>query len=244
MRVKPKVCVVDEELQVQVGWETSLSKEAALYYYKDFNELLEEAGKDEKLLPSFDCLIIGRYFKESGLDVCSSPVIDTLREKGVGAIFLNWQGYLTKEEIDSRFDGRLFNRYGVRWQTLRSRIQKIKNKKSVTGAGQAAPRKEPESLASPKSGVPVSKGDAVASFRSKPQRCQDLLRSMARKAGGRHKERLEYYASQNHQEGIALLEAIYNRLMTSSQGNTNCPSQYINSSPVVAKSILKQALFG
>ena len=238
MRVKPKVCLIDEDPQVQLGWEKALNKEASLEYYKDCQELLDAAGNDASLLHSFDCVIVSRYFKQTGVDVCESPLIAELRNQGVGAIFLNWQGYLTKEEIDSKFDGRLFNRYGVRWQTLRSRIQKIRNKKApltrVSKADEpAAPKASPSKVSLPSQ-----------MFQSKPQRCQDLLRSMARKAVGRHKEKLEYYAAHDSKEGIALLEAIYNRLLTATDSSMNCPSRYINTSPVVAKNILKEALYG
>ncbi|MCB9228943.1 MAG: hypothetical protein H6618_04960 [Deltaproteobacteria bacterium] len=260
MKVKAKVCVVDEDDQVRAGWEQALNGEITLLLCRDFDQLMEEAGQDASLLASLDCLITGRYFEASGLDICNSPLIKTLRNAGVGAIFLNWQGYLTKEQIEASFDGRLFNRYGVRWQTLRSRVQKIRGKQPQTALSpegveelsqngakkgthksrsSAAEKKQEE-----KARARQTAAAAAAAVRTKPQRCQELLRCMATKAAGHHREKLEYYASHNHQEGIALLEAIYNRLMISSQGEERCPSRYINSSPVVAKSILRQALFG
>ena len=257
MKDKPKVCIVDDDCQVKVGWEASLGRDAVVCYYQDFGSLMKAVDRDRQLPSSFECLITGRYFKHSGLDVCNSPVICMLRDKGLRAIFLNWQGYLTKEEIGSRFDGRLFNRYGVRWQTLRSRVQKVLSRSSAQEAMESAA--EVRQLSAPEGGAAVFRapmlqvsdqpaysrsGEAGLVFMSKPQRCQELLHSMAMKAAGRHKERLEYYASQNHKEGIALLEAIYNRLMTCVHEGDNCPSRYINSSPIVAKSILKEALFG
>ena len=239
MRVKPKVCLIDEDPQVQLGWSKALNKEATVECFNDYRELLLARDKDVSLLSSFDCVIVSRYFKKTGIDICESNVIAELRTHGANAIFLNWQGYLTKEEIDAKFDGRLFNRYGVRWQTLRSRIQKIKNKKAPL-TGQA----KPEEVGQIARNTQVKSPSVSDVFQSKPQRCQDLLKIMARQAIGRHREKLEYYAVHNSTEGIALLEAIYNKLLTSTDNSTNCPSKYINSSPVVAKNILKKTLFG
>lgn len=240
MRVKPKVCLIDEDSNVQLGWEKALNKEAVLFYYKSSHDLLAAISNDPELLPSFDCVIVSRYFNDPEIDVCDSPFIDDLRLRGAGAIFLNWQGYLTKEEIETKFDGRLFNRYGVRWQTLRSRIQKIRSKKLPNNKQQINKREAVSSHIK----VPMGKISANSLFLSKPQRCQELLKTMSRNAGGRHKEKLEYYAVHDHGEGIALLEAIYNRLLTAKENSINCPSKYINSSPVVAKNILKEALYG
>ena len=240
MRVRPKVCLIDEDPQVQLGWTKALNKEATVSCFADYQELLKSMEQDASLLSSFDCIIVSRYFKKMGIDICESSVISDLRSQGANAIFLNWQGYLTKEEIEAKFDGRLFNRYGVRWQTLRSRIQKIKNKKTPLTIGVS--KSEDNGLSSKPTPTKTTNVNDV--FQSKPQRCQDLLKSMARQAIGRHREKLEYYAVHNSSEGIALLEAIYNKLLTNTDNSTNCPSRYINSSPVVAKNILKTALYG
>src|SRR4051812_28794109 len=122
MRGKPRVCLIDEDAQVRQGWEAALEGETELYIFANHEELFAR-DKDElaALLASLDCVIIGRYFRGNSIDVFLSDIPETFRHQGVGAVFLNWQGYLTKEEIAAKFEGRLFNRYGVRWQTLRTR---------------------------------------------------------------------------------------------------------------------------
>lgn len=235
MRMKPKVCLIDEDPQVKTGWERALSTEAELNYYQDYRTLFEEVKSKPDLISSFDCVIISRFLAQGTLDVFESNVTESLRSHGVGAIFLNWQGYLTKEEISSKFDGRLFNRYGVRWQTLRARIQKIKNKKTPV-VDHAVKDHQVE-----KSVETAPQDDYLL---SRPQRCQEVLKDMAKKAVGQHREKLEYLADHDSKSGIELLEAIYNRLLTVKESPQTCPSRYINSSPVVAKNILQKALFG
>jgi hypothetical protein len=122
----------------------------------------------------------------------------------------------------------------VRWQTLRSRMLKVKTRK--------VPIKKPV-LVEP-AAKPVASSSKEAIYHSKPQRCQELLKEMSRRAGGRHKERLKFSAESDQKNGIAPLEALYNRLLIAKEMNSNCPSRYINTSPVVAKNILHQALFG
>ena len=239
MRVKPQICLIDEDSQVHEGWGNALKHEAVLHSYPCINAFLSEAQGNPELVPSFSCIIVGRFFKKISVDLCESSHIPKVRELGGHPIFLNWQGYLTKDEIEKKFDGRLFSRYGVRWQTLRSRIQKFKSKTASEEKAQQskaaveAPKKED-----------VNKKSPQDLFESKPKRCQDLLLFMAKNAAGRPKEKLEYYARQNPTKGIELLEALYNRLQIGKENPPNCPSQYINTSPVVAKGVLQKTLFG
>ncbi len=232
MKVKPRVCVVDEDESVRLSWHNTLNRDVEYLDFENFIQLLDYAKKNPHYLVGIDCLICARFFQENTCDVFEGTHLDFFREAGVKAIFLNWQGYLTKEEINTKFDGRLFNRFGVRWQTLRSRMQKVKSRK--------IPLKKPLAAASSPMAVPKK----AALYQSRPQRCQELLKEMSRRAGGRHREKLKHYAESDQNKGIALLEALYNRLLIAKESASDCPSRYINTSPVVAKNILHQALFG
>ena len=232
MKEKPIVCLIDEDENVLLGWSKALGNDATLMYFQDHLELFNQATREEGLINTFSCIIIGRYFKHINLDIVTSNVTDTLRATGAGPVFLNWQGYITKEEVNARFDGKLFHRYGVKWQTLRLRIQKFDKTQKTN-------RK-------------LSLGDGHPSFLesrlrqqgiSKPEKCSELLKLMARRASGTHKEKIEHYAYKDKNTGIQLLEAIYNKLLTDKDRPATCPSRYINSSPVIAQRILHEALF-
>ena len=234
MKEKPVVCLIDEDENVKTGWAHALGNEAQLVYFQDHLELFNQASRDNNLILSFACIIVGRYFKQINIDLVNASVTETLKASGAGPIFLNWQGYITKEEVNAKFDGKLFHRYGVKWQTLRLRIQKFeKSRKSFRAT-------EKNEVSDKHSGFLESnlKYEGV----SKPEKCAELLKIMARKAAGAHKEKIEYYAYQDQKLGMQLLEAIYNRLLTDKNRPTTCPSRYINSSPVIAQRILQDAL--
>lgn len=234
MKSKPYVCLLDENPDVQQGWEATLGHDAQLFYFQDHLELLNEATRDKELIPSFTCIIMGRYFRHINMDVVTSNVTELLREHGAGPIFLNWQGYVTKEEVHSKFDGKLFHRYGVKWQTLRLRIQKFE--KSL---------KPFKPILELKKETPITfYSSKPASSISRPDKCIDILKTMARNADTQHKDRIEFFAFKDPSQGIKLLEAIYDRLLTDKNRPENCPSRYINSSPIIAKRMLKEALFG
>ena len=188
MRQKPTVCLIDEDENVKIGWTKTLSPDANLVHFQDHLELFNHAARNEDLVNSFSCIIVGRYFKHLNLDVVSSSITDTLKAAGAGPIFLNWQGYITKEEVNAHFDGKLFHRYGVKWQTLRLRIQKYeKSQKTVKKPF------HPNTLTTEKTRKqPVSK----------PERCSELLKTMANKARGPHKDKIEHYAYQDTKTGI------------------------------------------
>ena len=235
MKLKPYVCLLDENPDVRHGWETTLGHDAQLFYYQDHLELLNEAAHNKDLIPSFSCVIIGRYFRHINLDMVTSNVADLLREQGAGPIFLNWQGYVTKEQVNVKFDGKLFHRYGVKWQTLRLRVQKFeKNLKPFKPVVEL--KKEPLS-------VSFSHHKTVSSI-SRPDKCVEILKTMAKNADSAHRDKIEFFAFKDPNTGIKLLEAIYDRLLTDKNRPENCPSRYINSSPIIAKRILKEALFG
>lgn len=231
MKQKPIVCVIDEDEEVFRGWVRSLQSEAEVLCYSDHLSLLRQATYDKSLLATFSCIIIGRFFKKHNLDIVQSNVPELLRSKCSGPLFINWQGFITKDELSKKFDGKLFHKFGVRWQTLRLRIQKFE-KKSI----QQKPygdlsiktklKKQPNSRSIPK-----------------PERCYALLKAMANNAVGTHRERIEFYANHDPQTGIQLLEAIYSKLVTDKNRPESCPSRYINSSPVIAKRILHETLF-
>ena len=234
MKPKPLVCLLDEDPDVRHGWETSLNPDAQLFYFQDHLELFNEAASQRDLIPSFTCIILGRYFRHINLDMVASHVPDLLREQGAGPIFLNWQGYVTKEEVNVKFDGKLFHRYGVKWQTLRLRVQKFEKSLKPFKPSSYEIKKE----------LPASFFSKPASSISRPDKCMEILKAMARNAEGHHKEKIEFFAFKDPNTGIKLLEAIYDRLLTDKNRPSDCPSRYINSSPIIAKRILKEALFG
>ncbi len=232
MKEKPIACLIDEDENVKIGWSKTLGNDANLIYFQDHLELFNQATRDETLISSFSCIIIGRYFRHINLDIVNSSVPETLRTSGAGPVLLNWQGYITKEEVNAKFDGKLFHRYGVKWQTLRLRIQKFEKSQKTTRRTVSDEKHN---------------GFLENRFRqqdiSKPEKCTELLKLMARKASGVHKEKIEYYAYQDQKTGVQLLEAIYNRLLTDKNRPSTCPSKYINSSPVIAQRILRETLY-
>lgn len=232
MKQKPLICLLDEDPDVRFGWETSLGVDAQLYYFQDHLELFNAAAGQKELIPSFSCVIMGRYFRHINLDVVTSNVPELLREQGAGPIFLNWQGYVTKEEVNVKFDGKLFHRFGVKWQTLRLRVQKFeKNLKSFKPVFEVKKEAQSHFFNKPASSI------------SRPDKCLEILKTMARNAQSPHREKIEFFAFKDPKKGIELLEAIYDRLLTDKNRPENCPSRYINSSPIIAKRILKEALF-
>ncbi len=233
MKPKPIICLLDENPDVKQGWENTLGQDAQLYYFQDHLSLFNEVAKNKGLISSFTCIVMGRYFRHINLDVVTSNVPDLLREQGAGPIFLNWQGYVTKEEVNVKFDGKLFHRYGVKWQTLRLRVQKFE--KSLK------PFKPVLEL---KKEIPIDFFSKPTSCISRPDKVLEILQTMARNAESPHREKIEFLAMKDPTNGIKLLEAIYDRLLTDKNRPENCPSRYINSSPIIAKRILKEALFG
>ncbi|MBP6217680.1 MAG: hypothetical protein KA436_03730 [Oligoflexales bacterium] len=231
MSEKPKVCVIDENPSVKFGWEKSLSDQAQLDFYQDHRDLVLKAEKDPSLIPSYACIIVGRLYPHIGLDIVQSTVPQLLRQSAKGPVFLNWQGYIVKEELEKKFDGKIFHRYGIKWHTLKLRIQRMDKKKKQSQKPFVLPSSQ-QNLA------PVPKQVRM----SKVQRCQSLLKLMASRAEGQHREKIEHYAFHDSKGGVALLEAIYNRLLVDRKGLEGCPSRYINSSPVIAVRILREAL--
>ncbi len=231
MKQKPNVCLVDEDENVRLGWAKALGSDANLVYFQDHLELSNAIAQDKNLLGSLSCIIMGRYFHHLNLDVVTNGISENIKNGFRGPLFLNWQGYITKDEVNNKFDGKLFHRYGVKWQTLRLRIQKFEKSRKFS-------RKETfERPFRPAAGSFQAKGV------SRPERCGELLRSMAKKANGEHGARIEYYALYDQKTGMQLLEAIYNKLLTDKNRPTSCPSRYINSSPVIAQRILHEALY-
>ncbi len=224
MSEKPRVCIVDENLLVKVGWERSLGHHAELFFYRDHRPLLEDAERDETLIPSFQCIILGRMYPHIGLDIVHSDIPEQIRKQAGGPVFLNWQGYVTKNDLDTNFDGKIFHRYGIKWHTLRLRIQRVERRKNTVEH------------------VHLPEKTKVNSYISRSQKCRELLRLMAARAEESHRRKIEYMAKNDPETGIKLLEAIYNKLLVDKNRPSNCPSRYINSSPVIAARILRDVL--
>lgn len=218
----------------------SLGKDADVLCYNNHLELFNAASADRDLIRSFACVIVGRYFRQIELDVVTSNISELLKAQGSGPILLNWQGYITKEEVNKKFDGKLFHRYGVKWQTLRLRIQRYEKSMQPHTDGVIKPFTNSE--ASPlraSNAMPNSMFENI----SRPERCMHILRIMSKNSSGRHKEKIDSYLHDDPKTGMRLLEAIYERLLTDRDRPDNCPSRYINSSPLIAKRILREALF-
>jgi hypothetical protein len=224
MMEKPKVCVIDENVSVKTGWEKSLSHHASLDFFRDHTELMTLVDKDKGLIPSYSCIIMGRLYPHINLDIVNCSIPESIRGVATGPLFLNWQGYVSKEELEKKFDGKIFHRYGIKWHTLRLRIQRLEKKKNPTIIAPPPPE--------------TFRDNQI----SKVQRCKDLLMMMASHAAGSHREKIEFYAQHDHETGVKLLEAIYHRLLVSKERPMGCPSRYINSSPIIAARILRDAL--
>lgn len=224
MDSKQRICVVDENPLVRIGWERSLDSHAELFYYRDPKALFEAADRDPQLIPSFFCLILGRMYPHLGLDLITTEVPEQLRQQSQAPLFLNWQGFIAKDYLERNFDGKIFHRFGIKWHTLRLRIQRVER-------SQARPSRL--CLASHSGPRPMNR----------TQRCRELLRAMCTRAEGSHRQKIEHYAKHDPMTGIKLLEAIYNRLLIDKNRPTNCPSRYINSSPIIAARILKEVLY-
>ena len=235
MKRKPLVCLIDQDPLVRDGWMMTLKGDADIDYFPDHLCLLNKASVSTAPLEHYSCIIMGRYYSHLHLDVVQSLVPETFRSSGAGPIFLNDQGYVSKEDLEQKFDGKLFHKYGVRWQTLRLRIQKYEKKHHTRHQGRPP--------APGQMRVARDEEDSPGGVVTRPERCGALLRSMASRASGSHREKIEFYADRDPSNGIRLLEAIYDRLVTDKDRPETCPSRYINSSPVIAKRILRQALY-
>jgi hypothetical protein len=225
---KPTVCLIDESGDVAQGWESTLGTQVCLLVFSDPFEFIK------KPVVNGECLIIGRSFSHlKGFELLKSSALREIRSLVKGPIFLNWQGYIPKEELETLFDGKIFHKYGIKWSTLRMRIQK--SLQHLT----PPPQVGKVSLA------PLGGGQQrKKNLSSKDERCQDLLKLMASRASYPFKEKMIFFAYENPKMGRELLEAIYNRLLTERNLPENCPSQYINSSPRIAVRILQETLSG
>ncbi len=224
MNDKPRVCVIDENSLVKVGWERSLGHHADLYFYRDHRGLFEDAETDPLLIPSFHVIIVGRMYPHINLDIVNSDIPESLRKIATGPVFLNWQGYVSKTDLDKNFDGKIFHRYGIKWHTLRLRILRVERKKNAFEPARS----------------PLKSRSTLCVSRS--QKCRELLKLMALRAEGQHKKKIEQLAKNDTETGIKLLEAIYNKLLIDKNRPENCPSRYINSSPIIAARILREVL--
>lgn len=230
LRHKPIVCVIDSESNVELGWRRSLGDDADLLYFCSHLDYFEYIAQHQQTSEAISCFVIGRYCREQNFDIINSDIPENIRKTSSAPLFLNWQGYITKDELRSKFDGKLFHRYGVKWQTLRIRLAKAEyNQRDFCPPLQPSPEKVEE-----KPRIRLSR----------PERCRELLQIMATRASGDHREKIDYLAKRDRQMGIMLLEKLYNRLLTDKDRPESCPSRYINSSPVIAQRILHDALFG
>jgi hypothetical protein len=224
METKPRVCVVDENPLVEVGWKRSLGGQAQLFYYRDPLQLLKASEEEPKLLESFQCVVMGRMYPHIEMDLITTDIPERIRPRLRAPLFLNWQGFVSRDYLDKFFDGKVFHRYGIKWHTLRLRMQRLD-------------RKEPVEPILPVVNLPEASKDL-----SRAAKCRELLQTMLLKAEGKHRKKIEHYAVNDTMTGIRLLEAIYNQLLIDKNRPENCPSRYINSSPVIAARLLREAL--
>lgn len=221
----PRVCIVDEDRRVQETWEKSLGSRVRVHYFSSPGDLLEKDLSQKFFLDSMVCIVMGRLFNDKSLDIVRTEYPARIRRRTSVPVFLNWQGYIDKNDLETNFDGKIYQRYGVKWVTLRHRILRLN--RSARGLMEPVPRgKSSIRLLTP----------------SRDQLCLELLKRMASNSCGDHQARLEHYAYHDLKTGIKLLEAVYNRLMTSKDIPTTCPSRYLNSSPVIAARIIEKAL--
>lgn len=221
----PNICVIDEDQDVKAAWQQSFGEQARLYYYSDPDAFFTDMNGTNVDI-KFQCVIISRLFSKFNLDIVDTNIPRQIKAQTKSPIFLNWQGYIQRKQLDDLFDGKIFQRYGVKWHTLKLRINRLqKIQKSASDQ------------------TIVHRNDSFElKKRSKSEKCQQILHSMIEKADGQNRRKLEFFAFKNPKKGIELLEAIYNRLITSKETPSTCPSQYINSSPIIAARILHDAL--
>ncbi|MCB9229786.1 MAG: hypothetical protein H6618_09260 [Deltaproteobacteria bacterium] len=228
VKQRPLICLIDQDPAVRNGWLASLRDDADLHYFRDHLGLLrQQRAMSAGGAVTYSCVIMCRYYSHLSLDIVKSPVPLALRAAGFSPLFLNDQGYVGRDELERCFDGKIYHRYGVRWQTLKVRIQKVGGPVDpARGAGRESTR-----------------GFNAAGRAGRPGRCSALLREMAKNASGSHQEKIRFYADQDPSQGILLLEALYARLMTEAKPREDCPSRYINSSPVIARRVLYETLY-
>ena len=92
----PLVCVVDEDSNVELGWRKSLGRKASLVFFDNPYSLLDSAY--EALLSNASCFILGRIFGKLDLDIVKTNIPNQVRRKVSAPIFLNWQGYIAKND--------------------------------------------------------------------------------------------------------------------------------------------------
>jgi hypothetical protein len=243
-KTKNFVCLIDEDPNVALAWRQCLGEQIAMEEYQDHRKFFNDLEEQPENFSLSVCFILGRYFKGEGqtFDLVEERFLEMIRSKSSAPIFLNWQGFIKKEE-EARFDGRLFHKYGLKWSSLKGRIQKL----GKTGINRTPPPQPPPPLPTiekveqepPVEMAPIPQRNP----NDRPKRCTDLLFMMADRAEGSHRDKIQELANEDQHSGIALLEAIYDRLMKDKNTSPTCPSRYIHSSPVVAKRILHEALF-
>ena len=234
---KPKICLVDNELDVRKGWEESLKPQAIVDSFKNHIDLLEKINSKKVDISSYQCIIFGRYYDDFKLDILDINIPHFLRKMSKRPTFLNWQGYVAKSQLEKCFDGKIFYRFGIRWATLRDRIKRVQLSFDPSFSGvqdffYTGKKAQVTDLEKKKSG-----GE------NKYYRCKNLLKYMADNASGRHRQSLQFFAEQDLNKGLQFLEIMYRKLNTNLELPEDCPSQYINTSPIIAKRILRETLF-
>ena len=66
---KPRICLIDNEIDVRKGWEESLKPQAIVDSFKNHLDLLEKINSKKIDLSKFQCIIFGRYFEDLTLDI-------------------------------------------------------------------------------------------------------------------------------------------------------------------------------
>jgi hypothetical protein len=210
------ICLIDEHEPRFAAWQRSLGAEVKVWYFRDPGSFLVAAESAAEPLPRFYCLIAARNFARESIDLLYSPLAARLKEQADCPLFLSWPGptaILGKQHL---IDGIISQPFGINLAALHIKIKRLAKKQlSLEG---------------------------IAATSSRERRCQQLFRHMAQQAQGSHRRILEKYAAEPGEQGIELLENLYQRLLAQKETPAQCPSRYIHTSPLLALRLLKETL--
>jgi hypothetical protein len=247
MATRLRICLIDEDPKVQLGWEQTLQPHIEVIVFKHPEEALHFFDKYERSQPMFECIVVARFFINN-LDLLNSDFSEKLSRKALCPILLNWQGYVGVSKLGKKFDGKVFHRFGVKWQTLKVRLQKmdsyLRHQESKLFLMN---KKIPKNFLIMNSSTAAPQKGTLRSFASsfqqaKQRKCSELLLLMATHSDQTMRASLVDCVEKDLEKGIQFLESLYNRLITYREHPPNSPSRYLNTSPVVAARMIREAL--